>query len=120
MVAIINIFLSLFGLPWVHAALPHSPLHMKGTRNDTHSLWLCHWIVSALQCVIPRLNAFTYHCLSRIALGDITEVTVDGQVHPKMVNVRETRLSGLISHLLILFSIFMYPTPLKDIPMAVS
>ena len=28
-VAIINIFMSLFGLPWMHGLLPHSPLHVK-------------------------------------------------------------------------------------------
>ncbi|XP_055977563.1 solute carrier family 4 member 11 [Sorex fumeus] len=29
LVAIINMGLSLFGLPWIHAAYPHSPLHVR-------------------------------------------------------------------------------------------
>ena len=28
-----NSFLSLFGLPWVHAALPHSPLHVRALAD---------------------------------------------------------------------------------------
>ena len=28
-VAVINSIMSIFGLPWVHPALPHSPLHVK-------------------------------------------------------------------------------------------
>lgn len=29
LLAIINTLLSLFGLPWIHAAYPHSPLHVR-------------------------------------------------------------------------------------------
>lgn len=29
LLAIINTGLSLFGLPWIHAAYPHSPLHVR-------------------------------------------------------------------------------------------
>ena len=29
LIAIINSGLSLFGLPWIHAAYPHSPLHVR-------------------------------------------------------------------------------------------
>lgn len=32
-VAIINAFLSIFTFPWVHAALPHSPLHVKALAD---------------------------------------------------------------------------------------
>lgn len=32
-VAIINGILSIFTLPWVHAALPHSPLHVKALAD---------------------------------------------------------------------------------------
>lgn len=32
-VAAINGFLSLFGLAWVHAALPHSPLHLHSLAD---------------------------------------------------------------------------------------
>ncbi|XP_041475181.1 sodium bicarbonate transporter-like protein 11 isoform X2 [Lytechinus variegatus] len=32
-VAIMNCFVSIFGLPWVHAALPHSPLHVRALAD---------------------------------------------------------------------------------------
>lgn len=32
-VAILNCFLSLFGLPWIHGALPHSPLHLRALAD---------------------------------------------------------------------------------------
>ena len=35
-VGIINIPLSLFTLPWVHGATPHSPLHLKALSDVEH------------------------------------------------------------------------------------
>ncbi|KAI1710464.1 HCO3- transporter family domain-containing protein [Ditylenchus destructor] len=32
-VAVLNMFLSLFGLPWMHGALPHSPLHLRALAD---------------------------------------------------------------------------------------
>lgn len=32
-VAVVNGFLSIFGLPWVHAALPHSPFHVRALAD---------------------------------------------------------------------------------------
>jgi sodium borate transporter 11 len=32
-VAILNAALSVFGLPWMHATLPHSPLHVRGLAD---------------------------------------------------------------------------------------
>lgn len=32
-VAVINAFLSIFTMPWVHAALPHSPLHVRALAD---------------------------------------------------------------------------------------
>ncbi|XP_073259090.1 solute carrier family 4 member 11-like isoform X2 [Porites lutea] len=78
-VAVVNSFLSLFGLPWVHAALPHSPLHVR-------------------------------------ALADVEERVDRGHVFEIIVKVRETRLSGLISNLMIALSLLMLPTPLTLIP----
>jgi sodium borate transporter 11 len=66
-VAILNMFLSLVGLPWMHGALPHSPLHLR-------------------------------------ALADVEERVAQGHVHEVIMNVRETRLACLISHILILVS----------------
>ncbi|ESO92620.1 hypothetical protein LOTGIDRAFT_216724 [Lottia gigantea] len=81
-VAIINLFLSVFTFPWVHAALPHSPLHVR-------------------------------------ALADIEERVEQGHVHQIVVNVRETRLTGIISHVMIGLSVLLLPQPLSYIPRAV-
>ncbi|ETN74659.1 sodium bicarbonate transporter-like protein 11 domain protein [Necator americanus] len=32
-VALLNVFLSMFGLPWMHGALPHSPLHLRALAD---------------------------------------------------------------------------------------
>ncbi|CAH8669604.1 unnamed protein product [Heterobilharzia americana] len=78
--ALINIILSIFCLPWVHAALPHTPLHVK-------------------------------------ALADMEE-HVDGGHHIRqtIIRVRETRLTLIISHILIGLSLAMIPIPLVYIP----
>jgi sodium borate transporter 11 len=81
-VAIINLLLSLYGLPWVHAAIPHSPLHAK-------------------------------------ALADLEKVVVDGHLVERVVKARETRLTLLISHLMIGVSLLMVPIPLQYIPVPV-
>lgn len=81
-VALMNCFVSIFGLPWVHAALPHSPLHVR-------------------------------------ALADVEERVDQGHVYHIVVRVRETRLTLLLSHVLIGLSILMLPSPLQYIPKAV-
>uniref|UniRef100_A0A915MUG9 Bicarbonate transporter-like transmembrane domain-containing protein n=2 Tax=Meloidogyne TaxID=189290 RepID=A0A915MUG9_MELJA len=32
-VSILNMFLSVMGLPWMHGALPHSPLHVRALAD---------------------------------------------------------------------------------------
>ncbi|XP_068230129.1 solute carrier family 4 member 11-like isoform X1 [Palaemon carinicauda] len=81
-VALMNGFLSIFGLPWMHACLPHSPLHVR-------------------------------------SLADVEERVEQGHVYEIIVKVRETRLTGLFSNILIGLSIFMLPYPLAYIPTAV-
>ncbi|KAK4329121.1 hypothetical protein Pmani_000532 [Petrolisthes manimaculis] len=81
-VAFMNGFLSLFGLPWMHACLPHSPLHVR-------------------------------------SLADVEERVEQGHVYEIIVKVRETRLTGLFSNILIGLSIFLLPYPLAYIPTAV-
>ncbi|CAL4131631.1 unnamed protein product, partial [Meganyctiphanes norvegica] len=66
-VALMNGFMSIFGLPWMHACLPHSPLHVR-------------------------------------SLADVEERVDQGHVHEIIVKVRETRLTGLFSNILIGFS----------------
>jgi len=79
---LINALMSVFGLPWVHGSLPHSPLHVR-------------------------------------ALADIEETIESGHVTEKITYVRETRLTTLISHVLIGASICMVPDPLSLIPIPV-
>jgi len=69
----------LLGLPWIHGALPHSPLHAR-------------------------------------ALADVTESVEDGHVKESVLFIRETRMSGVLAHILIGFSLFAVPTPLTSIP----
>ncbi|XP_071483927.1 solute carrier family 4 member 11-like [Diadema antillarum] len=81
-VALVNCVVSILGLPWVHAALPHSPLHVR-------------------------------------ALADVEERVDQGHVYHIIVRVRETRLTLLLSHILIGLSVLMLPLPLQYIPTAV-
>jgi len=81
-VALMNGFLSVFGLPWMHACLPHSPLHVR-------------------------------------SLADVEERVDQGHVYEIIVKVRETRLTGLFSNILIGLSLFLLPYPLAYIPTAV-
>merc|ERR1712147_236877 len=82
-VAIINTIMSLFGLPLVHGALPHSPLHVR-------------------------------------ALADVDERNDGGHVKEVVVNVRETRISSLVCHILIwICALFLVPKPLNFIPIPV-
>ncbi|XP_045124359.1 sodium bicarbonate transporter-like protein 11 isoform X2 [Portunus trituberculatus] len=81
-VAFMNGFLSIFCLPWMHACLPHSPLHVR-------------------------------------SLADVEERVEQGHVYEIIVKVRETRLTGLFSNILIGLSIFLLPYPLAYIPTAV-
>ncbi|XP_022239063.1 sodium bicarbonate transporter-like protein 11, partial [Limulus polyphemus] len=81
-VGILNGFLSLFGLPWMHGVLPHSPLHVR-------------------------------------SLADVEERVEQGHIYEIIVKVRETRVTGIVSHILIGLSILLLPYPLGYIPIAV-
>nr|XP_015925621.1 sodium bicarbonate transporter-like protein 11 isoform X1 [Parasteatoda tepidariorum] len=81
-VGIVNGFLSLYGLPWMHGVLPHSPLHVR-------------------------------------SLADVEERVEQGHVYEIIVKVRETRVTGIVSHILIGLSIFLLPYPMAYIPTAV-
>lgn len=81
-VGCLNVMLSLFCLPWMHAVLPHSPLHVR-------------------------------------ALADIDEHVEEGHVYDIIVKVRETRISNLVSNILIGLSVYLIPRPLNYIPVPV-
>lgn len=79
LVAVINTALSIFGLPWMHGLLPHSPLHV-------------------------------------LSLADFEKRVDDGHVHQVVVNVRETRLTGIFCHVLIGISVLFVPFVFSYIP----
>lgn len=81
-VAAINIILSLFGLPWMHGLLPHSPLHVQ-------------------------------------SLADFEEKITAGHVERVVVRVRETRLTAIFCHVLILITVWFLPSILSQIPVSV-
>jgi sodium borate transporter 11 len=71
-IGIVNLILSIYGLPWMHAVLPHSPLHV-----------LC--------------------------LADIEERVIDGQTRQVIVKSRETRLTGIFCHVLMVIVLAACP-----------
>ncbi|XP_076468125.1 solute carrier family 4 member 11-like isoform X2 [Babylonia areolata] len=79
-IAVVNAVISIFAFPMVHAALPHSPLHVR-------------------------------------ALADVEERVVQGHITQTVVRVRETRVTAILSHVLIGVSILLMfvlayiPTP---------
>ncbi|KAL8588109.1 hypothetical protein ACOMHN_067211 [Nucella lapillus] len=79
-IAMVNAVISIFAFPMVHAALPHSPLHVR-------------------------------------ALADVEERVVQGHITQTVVRVRETRVTAVLSHVLIGLSILLMfvlayiPTP---------
>ncbi|ESN99082.1 hypothetical protein HELRODRAFT_107158 [Helobdella robusta] len=77
-IGLLNAFLSFFGLPLVHGALPHSPLHVR-------------------------------------AMADVEDRVYQGHVYLKIIKARETRVTGICSHILIGLSLF-YIEELKKIP----
>ena len=81
-IGLINAIMSIFGLPFVHGSLPHSPLHVR-------------------------------------ALADIEEHIDNGNLTEKIVYVRETRLTTLISNIMIGACVLMIPFPLNLIPIPV-
>uniref|UniRef100_A0A6G1S4T6 Sodium bicarbonate transporter-like protein 11 n=1 Tax=Aceria tosichella TaxID=561515 RepID=A0A6G1S4T6_9ACAR len=80
--AILNTFLSLTGLPWMHGKLPHSHLHSK-------------------------------------ALADYEERVDEGHIHQMIVNIRETRMTGVLVSILVALSLMAVPYPLSYIPLPV-
>lgn len=79
---IINILVSLFGLPFMHGILPHSPLHAR-------------------------------------QLADVEYRVEHGQVIEHVVFVRETRVTAILSHVLIALSLYLVPSPIDCIPIPV-
>lgn len=81
-IGVVNCVLSIYGLPWMHAILPHSPLHV--------------------------------YCMA-----DFEERVDDGHVHTVIVRVRETRVTGILCHILMLITLLAVSFIFTYIPNAV-
>ncbi|KAF6089384.1 solute carrier family 4 member 11 [Phyllostomus discolor] len=60
LIAIINTGLSLFGMPWIHAAYPHSPLHVRAlaqVEDRVEHGHICETIVSVKETRLTSLGA---------------------------------------------------------------
>ena len=81
-VAILNVVLSIFGLPWMHGILPHSPMHAR-------------------------------------ALADTITLNSPNRSHTIVKKVRETRITGILIHILVGLVVFLFPKLFNYIPIAV-
>ncbi|CAG08323.1 unnamed protein product, partial [Tetraodon nigroviridis] len=87
----INILMSCLGLPWMHAAFPHSSLHARQLAKVEQHVENGH-------------------------LYTTFKVSVSAFVSDSIVSVKETRLTALAANILIGLSAFMLPIPLQWIP----
>ncbi|XP_031558836.1 sodium bicarbonate transporter-like protein 11 [Actinia tenebrosa] len=67
-VAILNGVLSLFGLPWVHAALPHSPLHVRALADVEERVDQGHVFDTIIKVRENRLSILISHIMIGLSL----------------------------------------------------
>ena len=97
----------MFGLPWLHGALPHSPLHVRVLAD--HEIV---YVGSSVYLVsFKPLLKFCGCVLLTLHLG--------GHITERVVYVRETRVSSFIANAAILLMVLCVPTPLDLIPVPV-
>ncbi|XP_078264916.1 solute carrier family 4 member 11 isoform X2 [Rhinoraja longicauda] len=68
LVGIINIALSIFGLPWVHSAFPHSPLHVRALAFVEQRVENGHLYETIVHVRETRVSALVAHILVGISL----------------------------------------------------
>ncbi|XP_067884826.1 sodium bicarbonate transporter-like protein 11 isoform X4 [Heterodontus francisci] len=68
LVGIINIALSIFGLPWVHSAFPHSPLHVRALACVEQRVENGHLYETIVRVRETRVSALVAHILVGISL----------------------------------------------------
>ncbi|KAH9426276.1 hypothetical protein DERP_010843 [Dermatophagoides pteronyssinus] len=93
-VAIINLGLSLIGYPWMHGILPHSPMHARSLADV--------------------ITVGSSSSASASYSGDTSNV--NRQI---VIKSRETRITGIMIHILIAIVIIFIPWILSYIPVAV-
>lgn len=111
-VALVTAFLSVFGLPWMHATLPHSPLHVRGLADVEERVDQGH----VYEMYVVLASVFSFRSSTRTFRNRLVSVLF---FKLSIVKVRETRLTGMISHFFIGLSLFLLPYPLAYIPTAV-
>lgn len=67
-VGAVNSFLSLFGLPWVHAALPHSPFHVRALADVEERVDRGHVFEIIVKVRETRLSGLLSSCLIALSL----------------------------------------------------
>ncbi|XP_055498557.1 sodium bicarbonate transporter-like protein 11 isoform X2 [Leucoraja erinacea] len=68
LVGLINIVLSIFGLPWVHSAFPHSPLHVRALAFVEQRVENGHLHETIVRVRETRVSALVAHILVGISL----------------------------------------------------
>ncbi|XP_030046853.1 solute carrier family 4 member 11 isoform X2 [Microcaecilia unicolor] len=68
LVALINTGLSVFGLPWIHAAFPHSPLHVRALANVEERVENGHIYETIVSVKETRLTSLVANILVGLSL----------------------------------------------------
>ncbi|EGT48360.1 hypothetical protein CAEBREN_16800 [Caenorhabditis brenneri] len=67
-VALLNMFLSVFGLPWMHGALPHSPLHLRALADVEERVSQGHVHEVIMNVRETRLASLIAHCMILVSM----------------------------------------------------
>ncbi len=119
----INILMSVLGLPWMHAAFPHSTLHVRQLAQVEQRVEGGHLYETWSQAPTDTLREHDTHrwCLN-MRVWVTYQVWLTGVVKHvllcacRIVSVKETRLTSLVANILIGLSVFLLPVPLQWIP----
>ncbi|XP_056409233.1 solute carrier family 4 member 11 isoform X5 [Hyla sarda] len=68
LVALINTGLSVFGLPWIHAAFPHSPMHVRALANVEERVEHGHIYETIVSVKETRLTSLVANILVGLSL----------------------------------------------------
>ncbi|XP_029449769.1 sodium bicarbonate transporter-like protein 11 isoform X2 [Rhinatrema bivittatum] len=68
LVALINTGLSVFGLPWIHAAFPHSPMHVRALANVEERVESGHIYETIVSVKETRLTTLVANILVGLSL----------------------------------------------------
>ncbi|XP_068130742.1 solute carrier family 4 member 11 isoform X4 [Hyperolius riggenbachi] len=68
LVALINTGLSVFGLPWIHAAFPHSPMHVRALANVEERVEHGHIYETIVSVKETRLTSLVANVLVGLSL----------------------------------------------------